>query len=102
MYLILCRSYIDPDGPRKETDPIEEWKTLSVLFYGSRSLKLLVSITTNQLASSILIARENDSLGRHEPENETDNFDHCLLGCTMLNWIIMDEVVGLFLWSYSS
>ena len=41
----------------------EERSKLSVLFSGSRSPKLSLSIATDQLARSWLIAGENDSLG---------------------------------------
>ena len=42
--------------------------------------KLPVSVSTDQLARSGLIAVETDSLGGQEPENETDSFGHCTLG----------------------
>ena len=51
------------------------------------SPKIPVSITTNQLESSGLIAGENDILEGHEPENKTSKFRRCLLGRTILNWI---------------
>ena len=43
-------------------DPSEERPKLSVLFSGSRSPKLALSITTDQLVCSILIAMESASL----------------------------------------
>ena len=70
-----------------------------VSFYGSLSLKLLVSVTTNRVARSGLISGKNDSLGGREPENETDNFGRCLLGRAVLNWIIAAEVFGIVLGS---
>ena len=61
---------------------------LLVLFFGSRSPKLSVSIPTDQLVHSGLIASDNDILGGREPENETDNFGRCLLGRAALNQMI--------------
>ena len=43
-----------------------------------------VSVTTNQLAYSRLIAVETESLGGNKPENETDNFCHCMLDLVRL------------------
>ena len=71
MYYTLCSAYTDIDGLTKGKDPIEERSKLSALFSGSCSPKLSFSITTNKLAHSELIAGENDSLRRQEPENET-------------------------------
>ena len=97
MYYILCRSYRDPDKPRNEKDPSEERPKFLVLFSGSCYPKILVSITTDQLARSGLIAGENDILSGLEPENKTDNFSRSSLGCTVLNWIMMAEVVSIVL-----
>ena len=102
MYYTLCRAYIDPGGPRQEQGPNEERSKLSVSFSGSRSIKLQVSVTTNQLARSRLIAGENDSLGGRESENETDNFSRFLLGCTVSNWTMTAKVVDLNLRLLSS
>ena len=66
--------------------PSEGRQKLWVLFSGSQSPKLLVSIISNQLARSGLIPVENDSLGGRELENKTDNFERCSLGRTVLNW----------------
>ena len=90
MYWNLCRSHRDPGGPRKENGHSEERPKLLVLFYGSRSPKLSVSIITDQLARSILIAGENDSLGGLESENKTKTFGHTLLGLSVLNWVTID------------
>ena len=73
----------------KEKDPSEEQPKFLVLFSSSRSTKLSFYITTDKLARSGLITGENDSLGGREPENETDNFGSCPLGCTVLNWKIV-------------
>ena len=86
MYYTLCRSYRDPDGPRKEKDPSEERPKLLVSFSVSFSPKLSLSVTTDQLVCSWLIADKNDSLGGKEPENKTNNFERCSLGHTELNW----------------
>ena len=43
-----------------------------------------VSITTDQLERSILIAVETVSLGGKELENNTENFGHCTLGLVRL------------------
>ena len=102
IYQTLYRSYRDPEGSRNEEDSSEERLKLSVSFSGSHSPKLLVSITTNQLARSVLVAGENDSLGGLELENEINNFCHFLLGCATLNWILTAEVVGVVLWFSSS
>ena len=61
---------------------------MSVSFSGSRSPKLLVSITTDQLARSGLIAGDNDSLRGREPENKIGNFGRCSLGHAALNLVI--------------
>ena len=63
MYFNLCLVYRDPAGPRKEKDSSEERPKLLVLFSVYCSPKLWVSITTYQIACSILISGENDSLG---------------------------------------
>ena len=63
MYYTLCRDYRDPDRPSKENYPSEEWPKLVVSLSSYFSSKLSVSITTDQLARSVLIAGENDSLG---------------------------------------
>ena len=55
---------------------------------GSRPPKLSVSVTTDQLARSGLIAVETDSLGGREPENENDNFGRCSLGRVAVNWMM--------------
>ena len=60
----------------KENNPSEECLNLLIFLSNSRSPKLSVSITTDQLALSGLIAGENDSLGGQEPDNETDNFGY--------------------------
>ena len=102
MHQSLCRTYRDPDGPRKENDHSEKRPRFLVLFSGSCYTKIPVSITTDQLARSRLIAGENDSLGGQEPEKETNNFGRCLLGCADLNWIMTGKVVGIVIWfSYS-
>ena len=88
--------------PRKEKDTSEERPKLSVLFSGSCSPKLPVSITTDHLARSGLISSENDSLGGREPENKTDNSGYCSLGHAMLNWIMTAKVVGIVLQFLSS
>ena len=62
MYYTLCRAYRDPKGSRKEKDPSEQRPKLSVLFSRSRSPKLSLSITTDQLAHSGLIAVDSASL----------------------------------------
>ena len=75
---------------------------MSFSFSRSSYPKLLVSVTTDQLARSGLIAGENDSLGGQEPENKTDNFGSLLLVRAALNWIMTAEVVGLVLQFSSS
>ena len=47
---------------------------MSVSFSSSLPPKLSVSITTDQLGHSGLIAVDTDGLGGREPENETKNF----------------------------
>ena len=92
MYYNLFRTYKDPDGPKKEKDPIEERPKSSALFFDSCSPILSVSIPTNQMTRSGLIASKNDSLSGQEPENETDNFRFCSQGCAMLNWMMKCDV----------
>ena len=74
MHFTLFISYRDPDGPRNEKDTNEERPKLLVLFSGSNYPKLSFSITTDQLARSVLIVSENDSLLGREPQNKIDNF----------------------------
>ena len=68
---------------------------MSVLFSGSRSPRLSLSITTDQVARSGFIAGENDSLGGREQENKTNNFVRFLLGHTVLNWKIVYHILLL-------
>ena len=59
-----------------------------VSFSGSHSLKVSVSITTDQLARSVLIAGGNDILGGRELDNETENIGRCALCYAALNWMM--------------
>ena len=61
---------------------------LLVQLYCSCYTKLLVSITTDQLACSGLIAGENDSLGGREPENGNDNSGRCSLDSAVVNLLM--------------
>ena len=44
-----------------------------------------VSTVISQECTKLLIVMDTDSLGGQEPENETNNFDRCTLGDTVLN-----------------
>ena len=70
----------------------EERLKLLILFSCSRYPKLSLSVSTDQLAPSGLIACENDSLGIREPENENDNFVRCLIGRATLNRMMKCDV----------
>ena len=65
----LQRPWLSKEG----NDPSKKRPQLLVLFSGSHSPKLAISITTDQLAPSVLIAVESASLDELEPENETNN-----------------------------
>ena len=54
--------------------PRDYWKKFSVSLYGSRPLKLSVSISINPERANWTVVMETDSLGGREPENKTDNF----------------------------
>ena len=83
------RIYVEPTetlaGQGRKRILARNSQSCRVSFSGSCSPKLLVSITTDQLARYGLIADDNDSLGGREPENETDNFVRCSLGRATLN-----------------
>ena len=64
----------------KNVRPSEQRPKLSVLFSGSCPPKLSFYITIDQLAHSVMISSENDSLGGQEPENKTNNFGRSSLG----------------------
>ena len=61
---------------------------LSVSFSSYRLPKLSVSVATDQLERPGLILLETGSLGGIEPENNTNNFGPCSLGCAAENWMI--------------
>ena len=52
------------------------------------SSKISLSMFISLKLTNWLIAGENDSLVKQEPENETNNFNRCSLGRTVLNWMM--------------
>ena len=67
---------------------------LLVSFSGSRYPKLAFSIPINKPVPYGLIGMENVSLGEQKPENETDNFGRCSLGCTTINRMVKCDRQG--------
>ena len=55
---------------------------------GSHSNKLALSITTNKLARSGLVAVESASLEERDPDNKTDRFGRYSLKGGAINWMM--------------